>query len=165
MRSWPSRNLNRDMKIALGSDHAGFELKEDLRAYLTDLNIDALDLGAYNQEAVDYPEVASRVAEKVVRGEVEKGILICGTGIGMSIVANRFPGVRAALCQDSFTARVSREHNNANILVLGGRLIGKGLAREILKIWLETEFQGGRHQTRLDKIAGLEEKIGRQRKK
>ena len=151
------------MKIALGSDHAGFELKEDLLDYLAELKIDALDLGAYSQEAVDYPEVAGEVAGKVSRGEVEKGLLICGAGIGMSIAANRFPGVRAALCHDSFTARVSREHNNANILVLGGRMIGKGLAREILKIWLETEFQGGRHQRRLDKITALEEKVGKQR--
>ncbi len=153
------------MKIALGSDHAGFELKEDLRAYLAELQVDAQDLGAFSQEAVDYPEVAGKVAGKVARGEVERGLLICGAGIGMSIVANRFPGVRAALCHDSFTARVSREHNNANILVLGGRLIGKDLAREILKIWLEAEFQGGRHQRRLDKITALEEKVGNQRKK
>ena len=153
------------MNIALGSDHAGFELKEDLRAYLADLKVDALDLGVHSPEAADYPDVAGRVAEKVSRGEVEKGLLICGAGIGMSIAANRFPGVRAALCHDLFTARVSREHNDANILVLGGRLIGKGLAREILKIWLETEFQGGRHQTRLDKITALEEKIGHKRKK
>ncbi len=149
------------MKIALGSDHAGFELKEDLRAYLADLTVEALDLGAYSPDAVDYPDVAAQVAQKVSRGEVERGLLICGAGIGMSIAANRFPGVRAALCHDSFTARVSREHNDANILVLGGRLIGKGLAREILQIWLETEFQGGRHQRRLDKITALEEKIGR----
>ena len=153
------------MKIALGSDHAGFELKEDLRAYLADLKIDALDLGAYSREAVDYPDVAGRVAEKVATGKVAKGLLVCGTGIGMSIAANRFPEIRAALCHDLFTARSSREHNNANILALGGRLIGKGLAREILKVWLETEFQGGRHQTRLDKIAALEEKVGRQSKK
>jgi len=147
------------MRIALGSDHAGFELKEDLRAYLADLKVETLDLGAYSAEPVDYPDVAARVAEKVSRGDVEKGILICGAGIGMSIVANRFPGIRAALCHDSFTARVSREHNDANVLVLGGRLTGKGLAREILKIWLETDFQGGRHQRRLDKIAALEKKI------
>ena len=153
------------MKIALGSDHAGFELKEDLRDYLAELKIDALDLGVYSQEAVDYPEVAGEVAGKVSRGKVEKGLLICGAGIGMSIAANRFPGVRAALCHDSFTARVSREHNNANILVLGGRLIGKGLAREILEVWLETEFQGGRHQRRLDKITALEEKLGKRGKK
>ena len=153
--------MNRDMKIALGCDHAGFELKEDLRDYLAELKIDALDLGTHGPQPVDYPDVAGKVVEKIARGEVEKGLLICGTGIGMSIAANRFPGVRAALCHDPFTARVSREHNNANILVLGGRLIGKGLAREVLKVWLETEYQGGRHQRRLDKITALEEKIGR----
>jgi ribose 5-phosphate isomerase B len=148
------------MKMALGSDHAGFELKEDLRAYLAGLKIEALDLGTYSEDSVDYPDVAVKVAEKVARGDVDRGLLICGTGIGMSIVANRFAGVRAALCQDLYTARVSREHNNANILALGGRLIGKGLAREILKVWLEAEFQGGRHERRLDKIAALEAKAG-----
>jgi ribose 5-phosphate isomerase B len=105
-----------------------------------------------------------KVAEKVARGEVERGLLICGTGIGMSIVANRFAGVRAALCHDLSTARISREHNNANILALGGRLIGKGLAREILRVWLETEFQGGRHERRLNKIAALEAKAGSRKK-
>jgi ribose 5-phosphate isomerase B len=148
------------MKIVLGSDHAGFELKEDLRSYLAEMKIDALDLGTYSEDSVDYPDVAVKVAEKVARGEVERGLLICGTGIGMSIVANRFAGVRAALCHDLYTARISREHNNANILTLGGRLIGKGLAREILRVWLETEFQGGRHERRLDKIAALEAKAG-----
>jgi ribose 5-phosphate isomerase B len=148
------------MRIALGSDHAGFELKEDLRAYLAGQKIDVLDLGTHSEDSVDYPDLAVKVAEKVARGEVERGLLICGTGIGMSIVANRFAGVRAALCHDLYTARVSREHNNANILALGGRLIGKGLAREILKVWLETEFQGGRHERRLDKIAALEAKAG-----
>ena len=148
------------MKIALGSDHAGFELKEDLRSYLTQMKIDALDLGTYSEDSVDYPDVAVKVAEKVARGEVERGLLICGSGIGMSIVANRFAGVRAALCHDLYTARISREHNNANILTLGGRLIGKGLAREILRVWLETEFQGGRHERRLNKIAALEAKAG-----
>jgi ribose 5-phosphate isomerase B len=149
------------MKIALGSDHAGFELKEDLRAYLAELKIEALDLGTYSEDSVDYPDVAVKVAEKVARGEVERGLLICGTGIGMSIVANRFAGVRAALCHDLYTARISREHNDANILALGGRLIGKGLAREILKVWLETEFQGGRHERRIRKIAALEGKTGK----
>jgi ribose 5-phosphate isomerase B len=149
------------MKIALGSDHAGFELKEDLRAYLAELKIEALDLGTYSEDSADYPDVAAKVAEKVARGEVERGLLICGTGIGMSIVANRFAGVRAALCHDLYTARISREHNNANILALGGRLIGKGLAREILKVWMETEFQGGRHERRIRKIAALEGKTGK----
>jgi len=147
------------MKIVLGSDHAGFELKEDLRAYLAEQKIEAADLGVYNGEPVDYPDIGASVAEKVSRGEVERGILICGSGIGMSIVANRFPGVRAALCHDSYTARISREHNDANLLILGGRLIAKGLAREILKIWLEAEFQGGRHQRRLERIRSMEEEI------
>jgi len=149
------------MKIALGSDHAGYELKEDLRAYLAELKIEALDLGTFSEDSADYPDVAVKVAEKVARGEVERGLLICGTGIGMSIVANRFAGVRAALCHDLYTARISREHNNANILALGGRLIGKGLAREILKVWLESEFQGGRHERRIRKIAALEGKAGK----
>ena len=148
------------MKIALGSDHAGFELKEDLRSYLAEMKIDALDLGTYSKDSVDYPDVAVKVAEKVARGEVERGLLICGTGIGMSIVANRFAGVRAALCHDLYTARISREHNNANILALGGRVTGKGLAREMLKVFLETEFQGGRHERRVKKIAALKPKAG-----
>lgn len=149
------------MKIVLGSDHAGFELKEDLRAYLAEQKVEVIDLGVYNEKPVDYPDIGASVAQKVSRGEVGRGILICGSGIGMSIVANRFPGVRAALCHDLYTARISREHNDANLLILGGRLIGKGLAREILKVWLETGFQGGRHQRRLEKIKALEEKIPR----
>jgi len=152
------------MKIALGSDHAGFELKEDLRSYLAQMKIDALDLGTYSEDSVDYPDVAVKVAEMVAQGEVERGLLICGTGIGMSIVANRFARVRAALCHDLYTARISREHNDANILALGGRLIGKGLAREILRVWLETEFQGGRHERRLNKIAALGAKAGSRKK-
>jgi len=147
------------MKIVLGSDHAGFELKEDLRAYLVEQKVGVIDLGVSNEEPVDYPDIGASVAEKVSRGEVGRGILICGSGIGMSIVANRFPGVRAALCHGLYTARISREHNDANLLILGGRLIGKGLAREILKVWLETGFQGERHQRRLEKIRALEEKI------
>ena len=148
------------MKIALGSDHAGLELKEDLRSYLAEMKIDALDLGTYSKDSVDYPDVAVKVAEMVAQGEVERGLLICGTGIGMSIVANRFAGVRAALCHDLYTARISREHNNANILALGGRVTGKGLAREILKVFLETEFQGGRHERRVQKIDARKPKAG-----
>jgi len=147
------------MRIALGSDHAGFELKEDLRVYLGGQKLEVLDLGTYHEASVDYPDIGAAVAQKVSRGEVDRGVLICGSGIGMSIVANRFPGVRAALCHDVYTSRMSREHNDANLLVLGGRLIGKGLAREILNVWLATEFEGGRHQKRLDKIAALEKKI------
>ena len=147
------------MKITVGSDHAGFELKEDLRGYLAEQKVEVIDLGVYKEEPVDYPDIGASVAQKVSQGGADRGILICGSGIGMSIVANRFPGVRAALCHDLYTARISREHNDANLLILGGRLIGKGLAREILKVWLEAGFQGGRHQRRLEKIRALEEKI------
>jgi len=146
------------MKIAVGCDHGGFELKEDLRAYLRERNVEVVDVGTYDSASIDYPETGMAVAEKVSTGEVPRGILICGTGIGMSIVANRFPGVRATLCHDLYTARMSREHNESNLLVLGGRLLGKGIAREIVRIWLEAEFQGGHHRRRLDKIAALDEK-------
>jgi len=146
------------MKIAVGCDHAGFELKEDLRVYLKERNVEVVDVGTHDGAPIDYPETGKAVAEKVSTGEVPRGILICGTGIGMSIVANRFPGVRAALCHDLFTARMSREHNDSNLLVLGGRLLGKGIAREIVRIWLEAEFQEGNHRRRLDKIAALDEK-------
>ena len=145
------------MKIAIGCDHAGFELKEDLKAYLRERGIEALDLGTRDGAPVDYPEIGMIVAEKVSTGAVPRGILICGTGIGMSMVANRFRGVRATLCHDLYTARMSREHNDSNVLVLGGRLLGKGIAREILSIWLDTEFLGGNHRRRLDQIARLEE--------
>ena len=146
------------MQIAIGSDHAGFELKEDLRKFLKERGLGVLDLGAPDETPVDYPEIGRAVAEKVSTGEIPRGILICGTGIGMSMVANRFPGVRATLCHDLYTARMSREHNDSNLLVLGARLLGKGIAREILRVWLEAEFQGGNHQRRLDKIAALDEK-------
>ena len=147
------------MKIVIGSDHAGFELKADLRAYLTEQEIAVFDLGVAEETPADYPEIARAVAEKISRKEFERGILICGSGIGMSIVANRFPGVRAALCHDLYTARMSREHNDANLLVLGGRLIGKGLAREMIKVWLESVFQGGNHQRRLDQIESLDNEM------
>jgi ribose 5-phosphate isomerase B len=147
------------MKIVLGSDHAGFKLKADLRDYLVEQNIAVFDMGVEEKTPADYPEIARAVAEKISRKEFERGILICGSGIGMSIVANRFPGVRAALCHDLYTARMSREHNDANLLVLGGRLIGKGLAREMIKVWLESVFQGGRHQRRLDQIESLDKEM------
>ena len=145
------------MKIAIGCDHAGFELKEDLKAYLRERGIEALDFGTLDGAPVDYPEIGMAVAEKVSTGAVPRGILICGTGIGMSMVANRFRGVRATLCHDLYTARMSREHNDSNVLVLGGRLLGKGIAREILSIWLDTGFLGGNHRRRLDQIARLDE--------
>ncbi|MCX5910654.1 MAG: ribose 5-phosphate isomerase B [Deltaproteobacteria bacterium] len=146
------------MKIAIGCDHAGFELKEDLRVYLRERGVEVLDLGTPEGAPVDYPEIGMAVAEKVSTGAIPRGILICGTGIGMSVVANRFRGVRATLCHDLYTARMSREHNDSNVLVLGGRLLGKGIAREIVGIWLEAEFLGGNHQRRLDQIARLDEK-------
>lgn len=153
------------MKIVLGSDHAGFELKADLRDYLVEQNIAIFDMGVAEEIPADYPEIARAVAEKISQKEFERGILICGSGIGMSIVANRFPGVRAALCHDLYTARMSREHNDANLLVLGGRLIGKGLAREMIKVWLESVFQGGNHQRRLDQIESLDKEMKERREK
>lgn len=153
------------MKIVLGSDHAGFELKADLRDYLVRQNIAIFDMGVAEETPADYPRIARAVAEKISRKEFERGVLICGSGIGMSIVANRFPGVRAALCHDLYTARVSREHNDANLLVLGGRLIGKELAREMIKVWLESVFQGGNHQRRLDQIESLDNEMRERREK
>ena len=144
------------MQIGLACDHGGFELKEELKAFLKSTGVEPIDMGSFNEESVDYPDFGVRVAEKVSRGELERGILICGTGIGMSIVANKFPGVRAALANDLYSARCSREHNDANVLVIGGRIIGRGMALEIVKVWLNTSFAGGRHQRRIDKIKALE---------
>ncbi len=148
------------MKLAIGCDHGGFELKEEILKFLkTVANLQVTDLGPANKESVDYPDFGAKVSETVSRGTMDRGILICGTGIGMSIVANRYPNVRAALCHDHFTAQMSREHNDANILVMGERVIGKGVALEIVKTWLDTPFGGGRHQTRLDKITAIERSI------
>ena len=144
------------MKIAIASDHGGFELKEMLKAFLTSLSAEVMDLGTTSEASVDYPDFGIQVSERVSKGTVERGVLICGSGIGMSVVANKFPRVRAALVHDLFSARLSREHNDANILVLGGRLVGKDLAKEIVRVWLDTPFAGGRHQKRLDKISALE---------
>lgn len=144
------------MEIGLACDHGGFELKEELKAFLKSLGFKPIDMGTFNEDSVDYPDLGVLVAEKVSRGDLEKGILVCGTGIGMSIVANKFPRTRAALANDLYSARLSREHNDANILIVGGRIIGKELAREIVKVWLETPFAGGRHKRRLEKIEALE---------
>lgn len=149
-------------KIAIASDHTGRELKEDIKVFLKELGVvNVVDMGSNGNESVDYPDYGIPVAEKVSRGELEKGILICGTGIGMSIVANKFPNVRAALVNDVYSARMAKEHNNANILVIGGRIAGKGLAREMVKTWLGTKFEGGRHQRRLDKIRDIEKGMKR----
>ncbi len=144
------------MQIGLASDHGGFELKEAVKAFLKSIGAEPIDLGTFSEDSVDYPEFAAQVAEKVSTGRFERGILICGTGIGMSIAANKFRGVRAALVNDLYSSRFSREHTDANILVMGGRVVGKDVAKEIVRIWLETPFAGGRHQRRLEKIEALE---------
>lgn len=146
------------MQIGMACDHGGFELKEELKAYLKSIGHEPVDTGTFSEDSVDYPDYGILIAEKVSRGDLDRGILICGTGIGMSIVANKSRGVRAALANDLFSARLSREHTDANILVLGGRIIGKELAKEIVRVWLETPFAGGRHQRRLEKIGALEKK-------
>ncbi len=143
------------MKVAIGADHGGFELKEQIKPLLAELGHDVEDVGCFSLDSVDYPEQAKEVSKMVSDGTVDRGILICGTGIGMSITANRFKGVRAALCHELFTARMSREHNDANILCMGGRVIGPGLAREMVKIWLATPFEGVRHKRRINMIDGV----------
>ncbi len=145
------------MKIAIGSDHAGYSLKEKIKELLTDLELDFTDFGAVSLDAVDYTDIGVKVAEAVAGGEYDRGILICGTGIGMSITANKVRGVRAALCHDLFSCRLSREHNDANVLVMGERVIGHGLALEIVHTWLLSEFIGGRHTRRIQKIRELEQ--------
>jgi len=146
------------MKIALGCDHGGLDLKNAIEAKLKAMGMEVVDMGTESEESVDYPDFAAKVAESVSEGRVDRGITICGTGIGMSIAANKYPGVRAALCHDSYTARMSRMHNDANILVMGGRVTGDEVALEMLKQWIETPFEGGRHQRRLDKITAIEKK-------
>lgn len=148
------------MKLAIGCDHGGLELKEEIVKFIKPIkNIELTDHGTTSKDSVDYPDFGRKVSEAVSNGSADRGILICGTGIGMSIVANRYPKVRAALCHDHFTAQMSRLHNDANVLAMGERVIGKGVALEIVKTWLETEFEGGRHQKRLDKIQEIERTV------
>lgn len=142
----------KDVKIAIGSDHGGYELKAKIAEYLKSKGIEIQDFGTFTNESCDYPVFAKEVATEVANGSFNKGILICGTGIGVSIVANKVKGIRAALCYDTFCAQMSREHNNANILCLGQRVISEDLALEIVDIWLKTDFGGGRHQRRVDLI-------------
>lgn len=137
--------------IIIGSDHGGFKLKSEIVKHLQELGYEVSDLGCYNTESCDYPIIAKAVAEKVLE-ENSRGILVCGTGIGVSIAANRFNGIRASHCTDTFTARMTRMHNDSNILCLGERITGVGLALDIVDIWLKTEFEGGRHQKRIDMI-------------
>ena len=143
-------------RIAIGADHAGFRLKEFVKKLLQEKGFEVVDVGTYNEERCHYPEYAKKVAAMVSRGEVKRGILICGSGIGMSIVANKFKGVRAALCHNIYSAKFSRLHNDANILCLGGRVTGEDLTREIVETWLNTPFEGGRHLDRLNLIAEIE---------
>lgn len=145
--------------LAIACDHGGFELKEDLKLFLDHQGYACDDLGTNSKEAVDYPDYGIKVVKQISLAKYERGILICGTGIGMSMVANKFPRIRAAECHDVFTARLSREHNDSNVLVLGGRILGKELARAIVDTWLTTDFQGGRHTLRLDKIREIEEAL------
>jgi ribose 5-phosphate isomerase B len=144
------------MRIAVGSDHRGYDVKRRIVSLLPKLGHEVVDLGPASADSVDYPDFAFAVAQAVSHGQVDRGILICGTGIGMCIAANKVPGVRAAPCHDSITAEMSRRHNNANILCLSADLLGDQLIERMLKIWLETEFEGGRHARRVDKITGFE---------
>ncbi|NOY64992.1 MAG: ribose 5-phosphate isomerase B, partial [Nitrospirae bacterium] len=146
-------------RIAIGSDHAGLELKNFIKDILIQKGIEPVDFGTHEEASVDYPDFGEQVSFAVARGEVERGILICGTGLGMSIVANKFPGIRATLCHDEYTARMSRLHNDSNILVMGGRVIKREVALKVLLTWLETPFEGGRHSRRLDKILKIEKRF------
>ena len=144
------------MRISIGADHAGFKLKQHVVEYLRGLGHDVDDRGTHTEESVDYPGICADVGREVVDGRADRGIVIGGSGQGEQIAANKVPGVRAALCNDLYTARMSREHNDANVLAMGGRIVAPGLADEIVKLWLETPFEGGRHQRRVDQIHAIE---------
>lgn len=144
------------MKIGIVSDHGGFELKEHIKEFLEKEGIEYIDYGTNSLDSVDYPDYGLRISKGVIEGEVDKGIAICGTGIGISISCNKVKGIRCALCSDTYSARMSVEHNNANIIALGGRVIGRDLAIEIVSTWLKSEFEGGRHKRRVDKITNIE---------
>ena len=146
-------------KIAIASDHGGFELKESIITFLLKKGWEVDNLGAPSTDSVDYPDYGIKVAKAIIDKKFVRGILICGTGVGMSIVVNRFPGIRGTLCSDVYTAKMCREHNDSNVLIMGGRVIGVSLAMEILDIWLNTEFEGGRHQRRLDKIKEIDAEL------
>ncbi|QEY34266.1 ribose 5-phosphate isomerase B [Caproiciproducens galactitolivorans] len=142
--------------IALGADHGGLQLKEAIKKYLENENIEYKDFGTFDEASVDYAPIAAKVAHCIINGEAERGILCCGTGIGMSIAANKVKGIRASVCSDTYCTEMTRRHNNANILCLGGRVIDEAKAVELAKIFLHAEFEGGRHQRRLDEIAAIE---------
>ena len=144
------------MRIAVGSDHRGVELRRTILALLASLGEEVVDVGTDSLEPVDYPDIAAAVALRVSRKEVDRGILICGSGLGMCIAANKFPGVRAAPCHDDLTAEISRRHNDLNVLCLSGDMLGERLVDRLVRIWLNTEFEGGRHARRIQKVADLE---------
>ena len=146
------------MKVAIASDHGGIQIREEIKNLMKELNIPFEDFGCECSTSVDYPDFALPVAERVAKGEFDRGILICGTGIGMSIAANKVKGIRCALVHDVYSAKLTRQHNNSNVLAMGERVIGPGLAREIAQTWLTYEFEGGRHQNRIGKIAEYEDK-------
>jgi len=144
------------LKIALGADHGGYELKNEIRTHLIDQGIEILDLGTNSKESVDYPKYGFRVGKAILQGEADLGIVVCGTGLGISMAANKVPGIRAALCTETYSARMSREHNNANVLALGGRVTGVGLALDIVDMFIKTPFAGGRHARRVDLLTSIE---------
>jgi ribose 5-phosphate isomerase B len=146
------------MRIALGADHAGFPLKEKVRTYLVSKGYEVEDQGPFSRDPVDYPDLAEKVAARVAAQEVKFGVLVCGTGLGMAMSANKLPGVRAATCNDTLSAHFARAHNDANVLAMGGRLTDEATARKILDIWLATPFEGGRHERRVLKIATINQK-------
>lgn len=149
------------MKIAIGCDHGGLEHKNAIAEFLKEKGFEVSDFGIYEQKPVDYPEIALKVCKAIVSGKCERGILVCGTGIGMSIAANKVDGIRAAACSEHFSAKFTRLHNNSNVLCLGGRVIGVGTAIELVDLFVNSEFEGGRHQLRVDKIMAIEENGGK----
>jgi len=147
--------------IAIGSDHGGFRLKERLKPIFAELKLTLIDVGVTEEKPADYPDIAEQVALRIVEGKAERGVIVDGTGIGSAMAANKIPGIRAALCYDRASARNSREHNNANVLTLGGRLLTESQAEEVLRTWLETPFAGGRHQARVQKISEIEKRYAK----
>lgn len=143
--------------IVLAADHGGFLLKEEVKKHLDEKHIEYIDCGTHSTESVDYPDMAKLACDKIIAGEAKLGLLFCGTGVGISIAANKIKGIRACCCSDTFSAKYTRLHNDANVLAMGGRVVGPGLACEMVDLFLNTEFEGGRHQRRIDKITALEE--------
>ncbi len=147
------------VRITIGSDHGAVELKEEVKAVLQEFaDMEVTDVGTFGTDSVDYPDIAEKVCADIVEGRADRGIVLCGTGIGISMASNKIKGIRCALCNDVYSARMSREHNNANVLAMGGRVTGFGPAGEIVRVWVTTEFSGGRHERRVNKIMALETK-------